>query len=115
MIRKQANSAAAGPVFVFTAVLNAIILEQGMVAGQEWYALLFFTVPMLILSIINGNSKLPGRIGVSYRFRNARDRAGKYKREKEFPNARKSSRPLDTSAELPGEADKHVTTGGSTS
>ena len=108
MSRKQEKPSAAGPMALFMAILNAIILEQGMVQSQNWYVLLFVTIPLFIFSIVNTQSKVPGRLSIRYRFRKTKKPVRRYWREKEISAGRKSSRPEVGSAQLVQKTNIHI-------
>jgi hypothetical protein len=108
MSRKQERTLAAGPMVLLMIVLNAIILEQGMVQSQEWYALLFVTIPLFIFSIINSKSKVPRRLGTGYGLRKPKRSFREYKREKQISEGDKSSRPPVASAALAEKKDMHM-------
>jgi hypothetical protein len=48
MPRNQQKVSASGTIVSFIMVLNAIIMERGLVATQQWYWLLLITVPVLL-------------------------------------------------------------------
>ena len=52
MSRNQQKVSASGAIVSFIIVLNAIVMERGLVAGQQWYWLLIITVPALVVSFI---------------------------------------------------------------
>lgn len=54
VIMQQQKSGRIGNIMILLFVLiNAIAIEQGFVANQNWYLLLIVTVPLLVLSIVN--------------------------------------------------------------
>ena len=52
MSRNQQKVSTSGAIVSFIIVLNAIVMERGLVAGQQWYWLLIITVPALVVSFI---------------------------------------------------------------
>ena len=50
MHRNQQKVSKGGLISVFLILLNAIVLERGLVIDDKWYWLLFFTLPALLIS-----------------------------------------------------------------
>ena len=58
MQRNQKKVSASGVIVLVMVLLNAIILEQGLVANQNWYKLSFVALPLLLVSIVFFRRKL---------------------------------------------------------
>jgi hypothetical protein len=48
MRRNQQKISAGGATLFWCVLLNAIVLEQGLVANPNWYWLLLFSIPHLL-------------------------------------------------------------------
>ena len=57
MSRNQQKTSAGGAMTLLAVFLNAIILEQGISQDKSWYAMLFITIPLLLISFIGSNNK----------------------------------------------------------
>lgn len=58
MPRNQQLVSAGGRFVLLLVLLNAVVLERGFVAGLWWYKLLYFTIPLLLLSILRFRKNL---------------------------------------------------------
>jgi hypothetical protein len=52
MEQNKREVSGAGALVLFATVLSAIALEQGIVGHTDWYALLTFTIPLLLVSLV---------------------------------------------------------------
>lgn len=50
MIRNQKKSSNAGAVMVLLVFVNAIILRENLVTTTQWSWLLWFTIPLLLIT-----------------------------------------------------------------
>lgn len=58
-MRKSSQQSSAGGIFILLFVLlNAIILERGLVSDPKWYKLAFMTVPVLLALIILSRGRI---------------------------------------------------------
>lgn len=48
----QQKISVSGAIVLLLALLNSIVLEQGLVAHPKWYWLLCITVPLFLISLI---------------------------------------------------------------
>ena len=58
MHRNHKEISGSGSIIMLFLLLNAIVLEQGLVSGTSWYRLLMITVPLLLVSIIANRRKV---------------------------------------------------------
>ena len=49
---------AGGMVILLLVILNAVIMEQGLVSHPKWYKLTIVTFPLLVFSVISSGKKL---------------------------------------------------------
>lgn len=59
MSRNHEKTSAGGAMTLFVVILNAIILEHAITQDRSWYAMLFITIPLLLMSLIGSKSKVP--------------------------------------------------------
>jgi len=52
MQRNQAKVSAGSIVILLLVFINAIVLQQGMIAHQEWYRFLYLTLPLLLIAVL---------------------------------------------------------------
>jgi hypothetical protein len=52
MQQAQKRVSASGSIVLCSVLLNGWVVKQGFLAGSNWYALLLFTLPLLLVSII---------------------------------------------------------------
>ena len=58
-MRKSSQQSSAGGIFIFLFVmLNAIVLERGLVSDPKWYRLAFMTVPVLLVLIVLSRGRI---------------------------------------------------------
>ena len=68
MHRSHKEISGSGPIIMLFLLLNAIVLEQGLVSGASWYRLLMITVPLLLVSIVANRRKISYRPAVLFIF-----------------------------------------------
>ena len=68
MHRNPEKISAGRPTVLLLLLLNAIILEEGYVAHEKWYWLLYITIPLLLVSILLFYRR-PSRLPVKSNFR----------------------------------------------
>jgi hypothetical protein len=59
MQQNQKNTLPGGSLVFLLLLLNAIVLEQGLVTDSDWYLMLLLTVPLLVASVINFKQRQP--------------------------------------------------------
>lgn len=52
MHRNQQKISAGGMWVLLLVLLNAIVLQQGFIAGNDWYKIAYATLPLLLVAII---------------------------------------------------------------
>ncbi len=58
MRRNQKKTSAGGAMALLIVFLNAIVLELAATSNRDLYSLLFFTIPLLGISVIASRSKV---------------------------------------------------------
>jgi hypothetical protein len=58
MRRNQKKTSAGGAMVLLIVFLNAIVLELAATSNRDLYSLLFFTIPLLGISVIASRSKV---------------------------------------------------------
>jgi len=53
MSRNQTEVSASGSILIVLVILTAIILERGLIVNERWYWGLLFTIPALILALLD--------------------------------------------------------------
>ena len=59
MQKNQKSILPGGNLVFFLLVLNAVIMEHGLITNSGWYFLLFLTLPLMAVSINNVKQRQP--------------------------------------------------------
>jgi uncharacterized membrane protein YhdT len=57
MHRNQKKVSADGLVILFLALLNAVVLQQGLASNPMWYKAMYVTLPLLGIAIFISHTK----------------------------------------------------------
>lgn len=50
-MRRNQEISTGGVVILFLVLLNVVVLEQGFISHPQWYNLVYFTFPLLLVSV----------------------------------------------------------------